>query len=277
MRRKSTWAWRLRPLSSWPWVARRRLSWATTRCTAARSWIGPVGSARSSSFSGRLGGRLAVRSIRLRSSSRRRCCSKLLQLVSWDAVVARVVLGEVGLGLGSEAERAPDALHVDAEDAGALAAAERGDRQPGEVPERGVGAVSQRGGDLLAERVEVDVASAARRPCLGLGDAPAGGLGLGGAEEEAVEHELEHSAVVVRLGERGGQRLLEVALIGPVDVVQRLEGVEDLGGADRDALAAEVLGEGEELAVEGAGRLVRDAAVDRRVLGARRRHRPAGA
>ena len=31
VRRTSTWAWRLRPLSSWPWVASRRLSWETTR------------------------------------------------------------------------------------------------------------------------------------------------------------------------------------------------------------------------------------------------------
>ena len=75
VRRKSTWAWRLWPLSSWPWVASLLFSCATTRWTAARSWIGPLGSARSSSFSGRLGGRLAVRSIRFLSSSRLRCCS----------------------------------------------------------------------------------------------------------------------------------------------------------------------------------------------------------
>src|SRR4051794_3234164 len=76
VRRTSTWAWRWRPLSSWPWVASRRLSWATTRWTAARSCSGPLGSARSSSLSGREGGRVLVRSMRSRSSSRRRCASK---------------------------------------------------------------------------------------------------------------------------------------------------------------------------------------------------------
>ena len=84
------------------------------------------------------------------------------ELIAWEAVVARVVRREVGLGLGSEAEGASDSLHVDAEDARAFAAAERGDREPGQVPERGVRAVPERGGDLLAERVEVDVARAAR-------------------------------------------------------------------------------------------------------------------
>src|SRR3954469_7246429 len=76
VRRTSTWARRLRPLSSWPCVASRRLSWATTRWTAARSWSGPLGSARSRSDSGRDGGSCRVRSMRSRSSSRRRCCSK---------------------------------------------------------------------------------------------------------------------------------------------------------------------------------------------------------
>ena len=61
--RTSTWAWRLRPRSSWPWVFSRRLSCATTRCTAARSCSGPLGSARSSSLSGRAGGSASVRSI----------------------------------------------------------------------------------------------------------------------------------------------------------------------------------------------------------------------
>ncbi len=69
-----------------------------------------------------------------------------------------VILGEVGLGLGPQAERAADPLHVDAENARALAAAERRDRQPGQVSHRVIRAVSERRRDLLAERVEVDVA-----------------------------------------------------------------------------------------------------------------------
>src|SRR3954468_5095345 len=73
--RKSTCAWRLRPRVSWPWVFRRRLSCATTRCTAARSCSGPLGRARSRSLSGRAGGSASVRSICARSSSARSGCS----------------------------------------------------------------------------------------------------------------------------------------------------------------------------------------------------------
>ena len=67
---------RLRPRCSWPRVASRRLSWVTARCTAARSWVGLVGRARSSSASGRDVGSCSVRSISPRSSSRRRWRSK---------------------------------------------------------------------------------------------------------------------------------------------------------------------------------------------------------
>src|SRR5215208_6411336 len=76
VRRTSTCTCLRRPAIWWPWVARRRLSWATVRCTAARSCSGPEGRARSSSLSGRDGGRRLARSIWSRSSSRRRCCSK---------------------------------------------------------------------------------------------------------------------------------------------------------------------------------------------------------
>ena len=78
VRRMSTAAPRRRPRCSWPSVARRRFSWATARWTAARSWVGLVGSARSSSASGREGGSFSVRSISARSSSRRRWRSKRL-------------------------------------------------------------------------------------------------------------------------------------------------------------------------------------------------------
>ena len=73
-------------------------------------------------------------------------------------------------------------------------------------------------------------------------------LGLGGAEEVAVEEQLEDAPVLLRLGERRGQRLAEVALVGPAHLVERGEGVEDLGGADGDALRAELLEEGEQAA-----------------------------
>src|SRR4051812_45586513 len=76
VRRTSTWRCFFAPRVSLPCVARRRRSWATTRCTAARSCNGPLGSARSSSFSGRAGGSCSVRSICARSSSRRSSASK---------------------------------------------------------------------------------------------------------------------------------------------------------------------------------------------------------
>ena len=88
------------------------------------------------------------------------------------------------------------------------------------------------------------------------GDAPTGGLGLGGAEEEALEHEVEHAAILRGLGEGRGQRLLEVGLLGPGDVLEGVEGVEDLGGAHGEALLAEVLGEQQQLSVEAARALL---------------------
>ena len=157
VRRTSTWAWRLRPRLSWPWVASRRLSWATTRWTAARSCSGPVGSARSSSVSGRLGGSDWVRSICARSSSRRRCASKrrIWSRVSFGSLVAGVLHRPAGLR--AQPERAADPLHVDAEHAGALAAAaEGGDRQPREVAHGRLVAVADRLQQLLAQVVELD-------------------------------------------------------------------------------------------------------------------------
>ena len=71
--------------------------------------------------------------------------------------------------------------------------------------------------------------------------------GLGGAEEVAVEEQLEGAAVVLGLGDRRRQRLAEVGLLGPGDVLQRGERVEDLRGPDRDALAAQLLAEAEQL------------------------------
>ena len=84
-------------------------------------------------------------------------CLEAAQLLAGDAIAAGVVGRQVGLGLGAQSQRPPDALHVDAEDARALALAECGDGQPGEVAELGVGALLQGGGDLLSQRVEVEL------------------------------------------------------------------------------------------------------------------------
>ena len=72
-------------------------------------------------------------------------------------------------------------------------------------------------------------------------------LGLGGAEEVAVEDQLEGAAVVLGLGDRRRQRLAEVVGVGPGDLLERGEGVEDLRGPDRDALAPQLLAEAEQL------------------------------
>ncbi len=102
-------------------------------------------------------------------------------------------------GLRAQAERAADPLHVDAEHAGALAAAaERGDRQPREVAHRRLVAVADRLQELLAQVVELDPVAAGDRGVLGvaLAHLVAQRLGLGGAEEEALEHEVEHAPVL---------------------------------------------------------------------------------
>ena len=72
-------------------------------------------------------------------------------------------------------------------------------------------------------------------------------LGLGGAEEVAVEEQLEDPPVLLGLGDRRRERLPEVALVGPAHLVERRERVEDLRGPDRNALGAEVLAEGEQI------------------------------
>ena len=90
------------------------------------------------------------------------------QRVARQAVVARVVLGQLGLRLGAQAERAADPLHVDADHARALLAArERRDRHPREVAHRALRAVAQRRRDLRAQRVELVLGELAE-----LGQAP---------------------------------------------------------------------------------------------------------
>ena len=179
MRRTSTWAWRLRPRLSWPCVASRRLSWATTRWTAARSCSGPVGSARSSSVSGRLGGSDCVRSICARSSSRRRCGLEAADLVARERRLAR---GSPSCTGPPGSERSPSARRIRCTSTpstpGALAAAaEGGDRQPREVAHRRLVAVADRLQQLLAQVVELDPLAAGDaglgRPRAPRGAAPA--------------------------------------------------------------------------------------------------------
>ena len=153
-----------------------------------------------------------MRSIRSRSSSRRRWRSKPVELVAVDRrPLGGAVLGR-RLGAGGEAEGAADPLHVDADHAGALAlAAEGGDRQPRQVAHLVLVALDDRLADLLAQLVDVEPLAAlagARSPSSPI--AALDRLGLGGAEEAAVEEQLEDAAVLLGLGDRRRQRLAEV-------------------------------------------------------------------
>ena len=191
--------------------------------------------------------------------------------VARQALGARVVGRQVGLGLGAQAERAADALDVDADDARALALApEGGDGQPREVAHQRLLAVAQGLGDLLAQRLEVELGALGVHPAA-LGDPLAHGRHLGGAEEEAVEDEVEDPPVLLGLGQRRGQALLEVDGLAPRHLAQDGEGVEQLAGADRDALAAQLLAELEDARAEPRRRLVGvAAAVERRAAASRR-------
>ena len=167
-----------------------------------------------------------------------------LELVQALAVERRHLLLGLGPRLGLEPERAPDALHVDADHARALAAAPEGlDREPGEVAHLAVAAVGDRLADRFAQLVEVELAG----PLVALlRDSLSQRLGLRGAEEVAVEEQLEDAAVLLRLRERRRHRLAKVGGLGPRHRLERLEGVQQLGGADAEALAAKLLGEGDD-------------------------------
>ena len=91
-----------------------------------------------------------------RSSSRRSSASKRRSARAGQAVAARVLLGELRLGLGAQAERAADALHVDADHARARRrGAERGDRQPREVAHRASSPSRSAAAICRAQRVEL--------------------------------------------------------------------------------------------------------------------------
>ncbi len=178
------------------------------------------------------------------------------------AVERRPLLAGVGprrLGAGAEPEAAADPLDVDADHAGALLAAEGGDRQAGEVAQRVLVALLHRVADQLAQLLAVEAVGEVAARLGALVDLVVGGsLGdplldrgrLGGAEEVAVEEQLEGAPVVLGLGDRRRQRLAEVGLLGPGDVLQGGERVEDLRGPDRDALAPQLLAEAEQLRPE---------------------------
>jgi len=136
---------------------------------------------------------------------------------------------ELGLGLSAQAEGAADPLHVDADHARAfLALGERRDRHPREVAHRPLGAVAHGRRDLRAQRVELVVGQLVEHRAVLLAHALANRRELDRAEEEAVEHELEHAPVLLALGERRRERLAEVLLRRPADLAEHCERVEQL-------------------------------------------------
>ena len=96
---------------------------------------------------------------------------------------------------GGELERAADALDVDADHAGAVAAPpEGGDRKPREVAHVALAPLGDRLADRLAELVRVEPLSAL--VAVVLAELAVDRLGLRRAEEVAVEDQVEDAAVV---------------------------------------------------------------------------------
>ena len=242
--RTSTTDVRERPRFWRPWVASRRRSWATTRCTSARSWAAPVGSARSSSFSGREGGSDSVRSISARSSSRR----------TWRSNSRRRSRGTAsGSGcsaLGCSPLRSSvrrmrwTSTPITPEPSPwrpKAAMARRARSRIWPSPESSDWSASRMAWRSSSRSIRSPPSEAAWR--VGLADALLHGLALGGAEEEAVEHQLQHAPVLLALGQRGRQRLAELGAVGPAHRLERAEAVQQLGGAHGHALAAQLVGE----------------------------------
>ena len=145
-----------RPRCSWPSVASRRFSCATARWTAARSWVGLVGSARSSSASGREGGSfcgaLDQRPLEL-------AAQVALERVDAVAVERRGSLAR--RAPRPRAGRSPSVRRIRCTSTPTTPepsplAAEGGDRQPRQVAHLAVVAVDDRLADRLAQLVEVE-------------------------------------------------------------------------------------------------------------------------
>jgi len=159
--------------------------------------------------------------------------------------VADVCLPALVAALAAQPERAADPLHVDADHPRALAEpSERSRRQARQVAQLGVAAVGERRLHALAQRVDVEVErfGAGRSKRL-FAHALLDRRALDSAEEEAIEHLVEHVTVAARLGERGGERLTENDAVAPADGVESGDRVEHLRRSDRKALAAQLVAE----------------------------------
>ena len=219
----------------------------TTRCTAARSWVGLVGSARSNSRSGRAGGSASVRSIMSRSSSRRRWRSNWRSRSRGTASGSGRVTISCSLWPFSPSVRRMrwtstpiTPLPVPSRPKAAIASRARSRISPSEPSRTALRICAPQA--VQVEHVLVALVA------LVVGEAAVGqpaldGLALDRAEEVAVEEDVEHAPVLLRLRERRRERRAEVLLGRPRHVLERGEGVEQLGRAHVHALASQLVGE----------------------------------
>src|SRR5947209_15931935 len=127
---------------------------------------------------------------------------ELAQPVLGDAVGIRKLTSR---RLPLQLEGPPDPLQVHPDHPRSLALApEGGDREPRHVPHLAVRPLAHGLADALAQVLEVQAVATAVAL---LREPPLDRLALHGAEEEAVEDDLEYPPVLLRLGERGRERL----------------------------------------------------------------------
>ena len=248
MRRTSTVLALRRPRCSWPSVASRRFICETARWTAARSWVGLVGSARSSSASGREGGRVlgALDQVALELAAQ-----VALEAVELLAVDRRQLGAPSSAGGCVPAER-PSVRRIRCTSTPTTPEPSPW-RPKAAIASRARSRISPSLPSMIAWRICSRSSSRSSRSPPSWRSARSSmpaldRLGLGGAEEVALEEQLEDAPVLLRLGDRRRQRLAEVvAATVQRHLVEGGEGVEDLRGADRDPLAAQLLAEAEQL------------------------------
>ena len=177
-----------------------------------------------------------------------------------SAVAARVVLGQVGLRLGAQAERAADPLHVDADHARALAL-----RAPkAAIASRARSRIAPSAPSLQRLRRSARAArrgrsaSASRRRPRPRVDAAARAASASAARKKKRSNTSSNtrrsSGDFASVAASASRKSLA---LGPRHLAERRERVEQLGRADRDALAAQLLGEAEQLRVAGPAALSR--------------------
>ena len=227
------------------------MSCATTRCTAARSCSGPRRQ-RAVELVQRPRRRQRLRALDLRALE-----LAPQQLLEAPDLVARqrrrrrlaVDLAHRPAGLGAQPERAADALDVDAEHARALAAApEGGDREPREVAHGRLVAVADRLEQLLAQVVEVDLLAAgdavlvlvagarrpSRTPCSIAAASAARKKKRSNTRSKTRRSSGDLASVAASASRNAGSSV-------QLDLAERAEGVEQLGGPDREPLRPQLL------------------------------------